>query len=121
MNIAEAAQGGGGYMTLLFFGAMALLMYFMIIRPNNKRRREAAELQNSVATGDKVITVVGLHANVVAVDSEAGTVTLEISPGVDVVYERAAIGKVIKAENTESAPADEDSVTGAEDVVQPGR
>src|SRR5689334_6056428 len=107
-------------MTLLFFAAMALLMYFMIIRPNNKRRREAAELQNSVSAGDKVITVVGLHGTVVSVDSEAGTVTLEISPGVNTVHERAAIGRVIKAENAEAAPAAEATETAAEDVVQPG-
>lgn len=108
-------------MTLLFFAAMGLLMYFMIIRPNNKRRREAAELQNSVAAGDKVITVVGLHGTVVAVDSEAGTVTLEIAPGVNAVYERGAIGKVIKAESAETTPATEATATGAEDVIQPGR
>jgi len=118
--IAAESSGSSALPTLLFFGLMAALMYFMIIRPQSKRRREAMELQRNVSVGDKVVTVVGLHATVAAIDGDI--VSLEIAPGVTARYERAAIARVIKtpdASATEAAAKDADD--SAAQVIEPGR
>lgn len=118
MSIAAANQGSSSLMTLLFFGLMAALMYFMIIRPQSKRRREAMELQRNVSVGDEVVTVVGLHAKVAGIDGDI--VTLEIAPGVNARYERAAVARVIKAEDSVPA-AEKDADDSASQVIEPGR
>jgi preprotein translocase subunit YajC len=122
--IIAAGQSAGSYTTLLLFAGLAALMYFMIIRPNNKRRRDAMEMQNSLGAGDKVITVAGLHATVSSIDTEAGTITLEIAPGVNATFERGAIGKVQRADaaaaEAAEATSDTPSITES-DVIKPGR
>jgi preprotein translocase subunit YajC len=118
--IAAPSSGGSALPTLLFFGLMAALMYFMIIRPQSKRRREAMELQRNVSVGDEVVTVVGLHAKVAGIDGDI--VILEIAPGVNARYERAAVARVIKAEDATSAEAaTADADDSAAQVIEPGR
>lgn len=120
MFIAAGSSGSSALPTLLFFGLMAALMYFMIIRPQSKRRREAMELQRNVSVGDEVVTVVGLHAKVAGIEDDI--VTLEISPGVNARYERAAIARVVKAENATTAEAaTKDADDSAAQVIEPGR
>ncbi|WP_290859994.1 preprotein translocase subunit YajC [Hamadaea sp.] len=120
MFFAAGNSGGSALPTLLFFGLMAALMYFMIIRPQSKRRKEAMELQRNVAVGDEVVTVVGLHATVAGIDDENNTVLLEIAPGVNATYERAAIGRVIKAPTAEETTATE-SADETPQVIEQGR
>lgn len=120
MLIAAASSGSSALPTLLFFGLMAALMYFMIIRPQSKRRREAMELQRNVSVGDEVVTVVGLHARVTGIEDDI--VSLEIAPGVNARYERAAIARVIKADSaTSAASATKDADDSAAQVIEPGR
>jgi preprotein translocase subunit YajC len=109
--IAAGSSGGSALPTLLFFGLMAALMYFMIIRPQSRRRKEAMELQRNVTVGDEVVTVVGLHATVAAIEDDI--VVLEIAPGVNARYERAAVARVIKA------PAAEETTAAAEPADAP--
>lgn len=113
MLIAAGSSGSSALPTLLFFALMAALMYFMIIRPQSKRRREAMELQRNVSVGDEVVTVVGLHAKVAGIDGDI--VLLEIAPGVNARYERAAVARVIKADS--AAPVES---TDAEDTAHAG-
>jgi preprotein translocase subunit YajC len=120
--LAAGSQGGSALPTLLFFGLMAALMYFMIIRPQSKRRRAAMELQRQVSVGDEVVTVVGLHATVSAIDGDI--VTLEIAPGVHARYERAAIARVTTssaAEETATETAAAEPDDDAAHVVEQGR
>jgi preprotein translocase subunit YajC len=108
--------------TLLFLGLMAALMYFMIIRPQSKRRREAAELQRNVSVGDEVVTVVGLHATVAAIQDDL--VSLEIAPGVIVRYERAAVARVVKPQDAPAEAVDaaqKDADDSASKVIESGR
>jgi len=116
--IAAGSSGGSALPTLLFFGLMAALMYFMIIRPQSKRRKEAMELQRKVSVGDEVVTVVGLHATVAAIEDDI--VVLEIAPGVNARYERAAVARVIKAPAAEETTAAEEPAD-APQVIEQGR
>ena len=119
MFIAAGSQGSSALPTLLFLGLMAALMYFMIIRPQSKRRREAMELQRKVSVGDEVVTVVGLHATVAAIEDDI--VSLEIAPGVTARYERAAIARVIKPQDAAPAEAGSDAGDSAAKVIESGR
>jgi preprotein translocase subunit YajC len=117
--IAAGSQGSSALPTLLFLGLMAALMYFMIIRPQSKRRREAMELQRNVSVGDEVVTVVGLHATVAAIEDDI--VSLEIAPGVIARYERAAVARVVKTPDAVSTDAAGDADDSASKVIESGR
>jgi preprotein translocase subunit YajC len=77
-------------MFALLFG----LMYVMFIRPQAKRRKDAENMQKQLGAGDKIITIGGLHGSVVAVDDD--TVTVEIAPGVNARFARAAVARVVE-------------------------
>lgn len=77
------------YTGLLIFGGFFAFMYAFIIRPQQKRQREARELMSSLAVGDEVISIGGVHGRVSALEEK--TATLEVAQGVHVVFERAAI------------------------------
>ncbi|MFI6323121.1 preprotein translocase subunit YajC [Nonomuraea sp. NPDC050556] len=84
---------------------LVVVFYFLLIRPQRKRQQEAAKMQNSLAPGTRVMTTTGLFATVVAVDNE--DVVLEVAPGIETRWVKAAIGRVV-------TPVDE-----APEVVEP--
>ncbi|MEE1133080.1 MAG: preprotein translocase subunit YajC [Caryophanon sp.] len=73
---------------------MFIAMWFILIRPAQKRQKQTLEMQNALQRGDRVVTVGGLHATIEAVDDT--TVILNIADGVNVRFEKGAIGRVDK-------------------------
>jgi preprotein translocase subunit YajC len=74
---------------LLLFGLLGVMMFFM-----SRRQRRAQEqqlsLQNSLSAGDRVMTTSGLYGTVTDADDDA-TITIEIAPGVETEWLRAAV------------------------------
>jgi preprotein translocase subunit YajC len=79
---------------------MIVLFYFLLIRPQQKRQKEVTNMQNSLAKGDKIITIGGLHGVVEAI--EDGTVVLKAG-NTKLTFDRNAIRTVLEKGNT--APA----------------
>ena len=62
-------QGGGDFSgMLIMMGGMFVIMYFFMIRPQMKKAKEAKKFQESIAVGDKVMTLGGIHGKVLEVD-----------------------------------------------------
>jgi len=72
---------------------LVVVFYFLLIRPQRKRQQEAARMQNSLTPGARVMTTTGLFGTVVAVDNE--DVILEVAPGIETRWVKAAIGRVV--------------------------
>ncbi|UBU09904.1 preprotein translocase subunit YajC [Nonomuraea gerenzanensis] len=72
---------------------LVVVFYFLLIRPQRKRQQEAIQMQNSLTPGSRVMTTTGLFATVVAVDNE--DVVLEVAPGIETRWVKAAIGRVV--------------------------
>lgn len=91
---------------------LVVVFYFLLIRPQRKRQQEAAQMQNSLTPGARVMTTTGLFGTVVAVDNE--DVILEVAPGIETRWVKAAIGRVVTpgdepvADEPADDPADED-------------
>ncbi|MEV0648629.1 preprotein translocase subunit YajC [Phytomonospora sp. NPDC050363] len=103
----QAAGESGGGNNFILIGLLALMfvaMYFFMIRPQKKRQREQQEMQQGAGPGSRIVTIGGLHGTIVSVDDD--TVTLDISDGVQVVFARQAIGRVLPTETAGDA-ADE--------------
>lgn len=77
------------------------LMYFMLIRPAQKQRKKTQSMQSSLARGNKVVTIGGLHGEIDAIDDS--TVLIKVEDGSKLRFERSAIGKVVESATTEVA------------------
>lgn len=81
----------GIIMLVVFFG----IMYFTMIRPQKKKDKEIKAMRESLAIGDEVITIGGIHGKVVKVNDEI--VTLEMAFGKQrIEFSKWAIGSVAK-------------------------
>jgi len=81
---------------LLLFGLLGLMMFFM----SRRQRRAAAqqqELQSSLSVGDRVMTTSGLYGTIIDTSDEA-TIDLEIAPGVETTWLRAAVREKVGPE-----------------------
>lgn len=72
---------------------LVVVFYFLLIRPQRRRQQQATQMQNSLTPGARVMTTTGLFATVVAVDNE--DVILELAPGIETRWVKAAIGRVV--------------------------
>lgn len=101
---AQAGPGGaGGPPALVQFApwiAIFAIFWFVLLRPEQKRRREHAQLLANLKRNDQVVMTSGLHGRVVGLADK--TVTVEIAPKVQVVFERESIQTVAAL----SAPAE---------------
>jgi preprotein translocase subunit YajC len=95
---------------LLLFGLLGVMMYFM-----SRRQRRAQEqqlsLQNSLTVGDRVMTTSGLYGTVTDTSDET-TIGIEIAPGFETEWLRAAVrekvGPVVEDDEVEDVDDVED-------------
>ena len=95
------SNGGSSAASLLIFLLPVLLIAFMVFS-QRRRQRETQSLQAGLAVGDEVCTTSGLFGTIRALDDTV--VTLEVSPGVTVRFDRRAIG-------TKTAPPSGDAAS----------
>ncbi|HEY6960398.1 MAG TPA: preprotein translocase subunit YajC [Gaiellaceae bacterium] len=90
-----------GFLIILIFVGVVWLMF---VFPARKRRLQHAAMQDSVETGDDVITAGGIHGRVKAVDEDTDIVDVEIAPSVTVKLDRRAIAAVAREVEIEAEP-----------------
>lgn len=94
---------------------LVVVFYFLLIRPQRKKQAEQLQMQNSLAPGAQVMTTTGLFGTVVGIEDD--DVLLEVAPGVQTRWIKAAIGRVITpVEDTEDT--DETAEDGDEPVTE---
>lgn len=87
----SGSGGGSSYSLLFFFVIMGGIFYFLLIRPQQRQRRAQRQLIENLDIGDEVITMSGIFGTVRAIDDES--VTLEVSPGVDLKFVKGAVAR----------------------------
>ena len=75
--------------TLIFLGLMIAVFYFFIIRPQRNRQKAQQALSESLAVGDEIRTIGGIHGRVLTVDEDS--VLLQVEQG-QIRVARRAIG-----------------------------
>ena len=71
-----------------------VLFYFLVIRRSQRQQQQVRDVQRSLTVGQQVMTTAGLYANVAALEDDV--VVLEIAPGIQVRYARAAVARVVE-------------------------
>lgn len=82
------------------FVLMMAVFYFFLIRPQQVQQKKRREMLQALRRGDKVITVGGIHGEIVALRDDV--VTLRIADGVDIKISRNGIGSKRAADQTEA-------------------
>ncbi|ASS74627.1 preprotein translocase subunit YajC [Tumebacillus algifaecis] len=72
-----------------------VVFWLFIIRPQQKRQRERAGMLNAISSGDRVVTIGGLHGTVESVEEK--TVVLRVSENHKMTFERSAINQIVKS------------------------
>ena len=93
MTILQTAQGqqGGGWTMWVMIALIFGVMYFFMIRPQKKQQKELQNFRDSLAKGDKVITIGGIHGTVAEVKEDS--VLLEVDNGVKIRVSKQALVK----------------------------
>jgi preprotein translocase subunit YajC len=87
-SLVAAGSSSGGSGNLLIFALPLLLIGFMIIT-QRRRTKETHRVQATLAVGDEVTTTSGLLGRIITLDEQIAT--LEVSPGVNIRFNRRAI------------------------------
>jgi len=80
-------------MQIILFGGIFVVFYFFMIRPQQKKAKDAQKFISELKTGDKVVTIGGVHGSVVSIREKTVVVEVDSSKGVRVVFEKSAISK----------------------------
>lgn len=99
---ANGGTTGGGSLlgTIIPLVAMVLIFYFLIMRPQKKQEKQTAEMRNSIAVGDEIVTIGGIIGSVLIIKDDK----LMIETGNDrtkLTILRSAVREVMKAEEEE--------------------
>lgn len=78
---------------VLFYGLLILGFYLLAIRPQRQRAKAQAEVRASVQAGSDVVTTAGIHGTVVGFEDDV--LRIEVAPGVQLRFARAAVLQVL--------------------------
>jgi preprotein translocase subunit YajC len=67
------------------------VFYLLLIRPQQTRAKKHRELVESISSGDRVVTIGGVHGTVQVVDEDS--VRLEVAPGTVITFAKQAISR----------------------------
>jgi len=96
-----SAQAGSMATSIITFGLIIVIIYFLIIRPQKKRDKEAKQMISSVAKGDKIVTIGGIHGTVVAVREQ--TVVIKVDDNSRIEFSKSAISNVVSKKGASKA------------------
>ncbi len=100
---AQAAGGQGGLdlMGLMPLVLLFVLLYFLMIRPQAKKQKEHKTMLQGLQKGDEVVSAGGVLGTVISVGDQI--VTLDISYGVEIVVQKAAVQTLLPKGSIKSA------------------
>lgn len=91
-------------------------MYFLLIRPQKKQQEQVKNMLDSLAEGDSIVTIGGLHGVVDEVNDTTKTVVLDCE-GIYLTFDRRAVARIV-SKGTDAVVADaEDLGTNEPDPV----
>ena len=86
-----AAGGSGGMLSILPFILIMLILYFLMIRPQAKRQKEKKTMLEALKTGDRVVTIGGIHGTVSGIKSQGKIVVIKVDKNTNLTVIKSAI------------------------------
>jgi preprotein translocase subunit YajC len=85
-------------------------MWLFVIRPERKRQKKRTEMLSAISKGDKVVTVGGMHGEVVRLEEK--TVTVKVADNLRLKFDRSAIARPSSAEEGDPVSAEISTAPG---------
>lgn len=101
--LMSPGSGDGGIMDFLPLILIIGVFYFFMIRPQLKKQKETKKFRETLAKGDKVVTIGGVHGKIS--EMKENTVVIEIANDVRITVEKAAISSDFATEASLSKDA----------------
>jgi|SRR4051812_39266650 len=101
---------------LLLFGMLGLMMYFMS-RRQRRAMQQQQTLQSSLNVGDRIMTTSGLQGTIIDVSADT-TIDIEIAPGVETTWLRAAVREKIVEQDDVDEFVDDDEVLDEDELIE---
>ncbi len=86
-----APQQGGGMQMLIMMALIIAVMYFFMIRPQQKKQKELQNFRNSLAKGDKIVTIGGIYGTVAEVKDQY--LLVEVDNNVKIRVDKSSVVK----------------------------
>lgn len=83
--------------TVIMFGGIMIVMWLVMIRPQQKKQKELLARIAALKTGDRVITVGGVHG-VVSNVKDGSTLTLKVDDNCKLTVDKSAVVTVLAKE-----------------------
>src|SRR6476620_659078 len=90
LAMASPGQGAGGLVQFLPFALILGIFYFVILMPMKRRQIKVQEFQESLKTGDKIVTTSGIYGQITKLNERSSQ--LQIADKVRIEVARAAVG-----------------------------
>jgi len=87
---------------VVMMGGFAVLMWVLMIRPQRKKEKELVARISALKTGDRVITIGGVHG-VVSNVKDGPTLTLKVDDTCKLTVDKTAIVTVLPKESNNAA------------------
>ena len=98
---AAASAGGSTVASLvgivLYIVIFGVAIYFLMVKPQKKEQQKMAALQNSVETGDRILTTSGFYGVVIGVEDDDVIVEFGNNKNCRIPMKKAAIQEIEKA------------------------
>ena len=100
--LADTTTTGGDqnlpvWNTVIMFGGIMVFMWLFMIRPQQKKQKELVARISALKTGDRVITVGGVHG-VVSNVKDGPTLTLKVDDNCKLTVDKSAVVTVLPKE-----------------------
>ncbi len=86
-----ASGGSGGMLSILPFILIMLILYFLMIRPQAKRQKEKRTMLEALKTGDRVVTIGGIHGTVAGLKNQGKIVVIKVDKNTNLTVIKSAI------------------------------
>ena len=94
-----AGAGGAGLISMLLMYAVVIgAMWFFLMRPQNKEKKRMAELMESIAVGDTILTSSGFYGVVIDMTDDTVIVEFGNNKNCRIPMQKTAIVQVEKPE-----------------------
>ncbi|MDR2152140.1 MAG: preprotein translocase subunit YajC [Helicobacteraceae bacterium] len=101
-DASTAAAAPNMLSMLLPLLGMFVIFYILLIYPQQRQAKKHKEMTRSLQRGDRIVTVGGIHAEVVRADENEEFIKVEISKDAIVKLDRASVAKKIEADVVKS-------------------
>ena len=96
LAVAAPQPAAGGIdpnmMNIIFIVGMVAIFWFFMIGPQRKQQKQLNEMLKNLKKGDKVITIGGLHGEIIDIDED--DVKLRVSDKTELKFTKSSVAKV---------------------------